>query len=370
MTTKPYEIIVIGGGSAGIVSANVAAALEVRTALVEKERIGGECLWTGCVPSKALIHAASVAAIRAGRRALEARGAAPGAPCPVPGEDSPAIDGTGDRALSTGHPAPSLGREALTYVRDSIERVKEADATEAMMRDFGVELFFGPPRFINRHVLQVGDQQLLGRQFILATGSHPAIPEIPGLAEAGFLTNQTIFSLDDIPASLAVIGGGPIGVEMAQAFHRLGAEITLLQRGPHLLPRDDAELTTQLEELLRAEGIRILTDAAVTEVQRAERGQKRLAVRHGDQTLTIEAVEILVAAGRRPNVAGLNLGTAGVRVGENGVWVDDRLRTSARHIWACGDVLGRHQFSHMAEHEAKVVVRTHCCRSRRGCRST
>src|SRR5437879_11098262 len=202
MTTKPYEIIVIGGGSAGIVSANVAAALGVRTALVEKERIGGECLWTGCVPSKALIHAASVAASREG---LQARG----------------------------------GYKALSYVRESIERVREADATEAMMREFGVELFFGPPRFVSPHVLQVGDQQVLGHQFILATGSHPATPEIPGLAEAGFLTNQTIFSLDDIPASLAVIGGGPIGVEMAQAFQRLGAEVILLQRGPRLLPRDD-----------------------------------------------------------------------------------------------------------------------------------
>ena len=225
------------------------------------------------------------------------------------------------------------------------------------MRGFGVELCFGSPRFVDRHVLQVGDQQLLGRQFILATGSRPAIPEIAGLAEAGFLTNQTIFSLDEVPASLAVIGGGPIGVEMAQAFGRLGVDVTLLHRGPRLLPRDDVELTTQLEELLRGEGVQILTGAEVVEVQRGNAGQKRLSVRQGDRTIIVEAAEILVAAGRQANVEGLNLEAAGVRLAGEGVWVDARLRTSARHIWACGDVLGRRQFSHMAEHEAKVVVR-------------
>src|SRR5438309_1246427 len=214
MTTKPYEIIVIGGGSAGIVSANVAAALGVRTALVEKERIGGECLWTGCVPSKALLHAASVAALRRREATVDRRET----------EDErretrddrrgsdEVTDSRMSLTLSDYRPSPlasrlppDLGREALRYVRDSIQRVKEADATEAMMRDFGVELFFGPPRFEDRHVLQVGDQQLLGRQFILATGSRPAIPAIPGLIEAGFLTNQTIFSLEEPPPSLAVI---------------------------------------------------------------------------------------------------------------------------------------------------------------------
>src|SRR5438132_5004636 len=187
MTTKPYEIIVIGGGSAGIVSANVAAALGVRTALVEKDRIGGECLWTGCVPSKALLHAASVAALRR-QQATE----------------SPHSLSTVDCRLS-----PEVGRGALRYVRDAIQTVKEADATEAMLRDFGVEIFFGPPRFEDRHVLQVGDQRLLARQFILATGSHPAVPDIPGLREAGYLTNKSIFDLEEVPESLAVIGGGP-----------------------------------------------------------------------------------------------------------------------------------------------------------------
>src|SRR5438552_18643313 len=181
MKTKPYEIIVMGGGSAGIVSANVAAGLGVRTALVEKERIGGECLCTGCVPSKALLHAASVAGLRSESHAL----------------------GPSDRGFALDRAA---GRAALRYVRDAIQRVKEADATEAMMRDFGVEIFFGPPRFEDSHLLQVGDQRLLARQFILATGSHPAVPDIPGLREAGYLTNKSIFDLEEAPESLAVIG--------------------------------------------------------------------------------------------------------------------------------------------------------------------
>jgi pyruvate/2-oxoglutarate dehydrogenase complex dihydrolipoamide dehydrogenase (E3) component len=321
VTTKQYEIIVVGGGSAGIVSANVAAALGVRTALVEKDRIGGECLWTGCVPSKALLHAALAAAPQEGRRAR------------------------------------SAGRAALQYVRDSILRVKEADATEAMMRDLGVELYTDSTRFVDRRVLQAGDRQLLGRQFILATGSRPAVPEIAGLHEAGYLTNQTVFSLEEIPESLAIIGGGPVGVEMAQAFHRLGAEVTVVQRGARLLPRDDAELTDQLEELLGAEGIHILKEAEVTAVHQSESGKKHLVICQAERTMTVRAAEILVATGRRPNVEELNLQAIGVRYDAKGVWTDARLRTSARNIWACGDVIGRHQFSHMAEHEAKAVVR-------------
>jgi pyruvate/2-oxoglutarate dehydrogenase complex dihydrolipoamide dehydrogenase (E3) component len=331
----PYEIIVIGGGSAGIVSANVAAGLGVRTALVEKERIGGECLWTGCVPSKALLHAASVAAL-CRRQATASAASLSSVACRL---------------------SPDLGREALCYVREAIQRVKEADATEEMMREFGVEIFFGPPRFIDRHTLQVGDQRLAARQFILATGSHPAVPEVPGLRESGFLTNQTIFDLEEVPESLVVIGGGPVGVEMAQAFHRLGADVTLLQHGPRLLPRDDTELVEQLEGLLRSEGIRIMTGVEAAEVRRQPDGMKRVTWRQGGEEAEARAAEVLVGAGRRPNVEGLNLEAAGVRLDEKGVWVDRRLRTSAPNIWACGDVLGRHQFSHMAEHEAKAVVR-------------
>jgi pyruvate/2-oxoglutarate dehydrogenase complex dihydrolipoamide dehydrogenase (E3) component len=330
MTTKEYEIVVVGGGSAGIVAANVAAGLGVRTALVEKARIGGECLWTGCVPSKALIHAATVSAIRQQSGAL-------------------------------GAPVGSVDREranaALRYVRDSIQRVKEADATEAMMEGLGVELFFGQPRFEDRHILQVDEQRFLSRQFILATGSRPAVPDIPGLQETGYVTNTSIFDLVEVPESLAVIGGGPIGVEMAQAFRRLGAEVTIVQRAFRVLPKDDAELAEQLEGLLEAEGIRVLTKAEGSEVRREPDGMKSLSVRQEEEVREVRAAEILVATGRRPNVEGLNLDGIGVRVEQEGVWVDGRLRTSVPNVWACGDVLGRHQFSHMAEHEAKAVVR-------------
>jgi pyruvate/2-oxoglutarate dehydrogenase complex dihydrolipoamide dehydrogenase (E3) component len=226
-----------------------------------------------------------------------------------------------------------------------------------MMRELGVEIFLGPPCFEDRHVLRVGEQRLLARQFILATGSRPAVPDIPGLLEAGCLTNETIFDLEEVPESLAVIGGGPIGVEMVQAFRRLGAEVTLLQRGPRLLPRDDTELTEHLERLLRSEGIRVVTQAEVTEVRSQPDGTKRISIRREAENEEVQAAALLVATGRRPNVEGLNLEAVGVRVGEEGVWADQRLRTSAPNIWACGDVLGRHQFSHMAEHEAKSVVR-------------
>src|SRR5207302_10332248 len=183
---------------------------------------------------------------------------------------------------------------ALRYVRDAIQTGKEADATEAMLRDFGVEIFFGPPRFEDRHVLQVGDQRLLARQFILATGSHPAVPDIPGLREAGYLTNKSIFDLEEVPESLAVIGGGPVGVEMAQAFRRLGAEVTLLQRGPRLLPRDDTELVEQLEGLLRSEGVRVVTRAEVMEVRSQPDGTKRVSFRREGENEEVQAAALLV----------------------------------------------------------------------------
>ena len=324
-----YDIIILGGGSAGIVSGVMAGALGLRVLLIEKGKLGGECLNTGCVPSKALIHAAHVA------RTLNTAG-------------------------QSGIRAPGVSREDMAGVMDTVRgaigQVQRADATEALMRDNGVDIRLGDAQFLDCHTLLLDGTPLRADYFILATGSRPRAVEVPGLADAGFLTNQTLFDIKDIPGRMLILGGGPVGVEMAQAFNRLGCGVTLVQRGPRLLPRDDSELTRLLTDILIAEGLDVRLNAEVTSVEK--RGAEiiaRIAAKEGTDTVACDAV--FVAAGRSPNTEGLALEAAGVRFDATQVFVDDRLRTSVPHIYACGDLLGTQQFSHLAEYEAKIVVR-------------
>jgi len=309
----------------------MAGGLGARVALIEKYALGGECLNTGCVPSKALIHAARVAHLM--RRA-------------------------GDFGLRSLDLSRAEASGALEWVRRSVAAVREAGATEALMRDLGVEIHFGSARFTGPATLDLDGRALRARAFLLATGSSPAVPTIPGLTSAGYLTNTTLFDLPAVPASLLVIGGGPIGVEMAQAFQRLGARVTLVQRDSRLLPRDDAELTAALCELLRAEGVDVRLNTTPTAVE-TDGPYKRVHLETpGGDRQCVTADEILVATGRRPNVEGLELGAAGVACDAEKGWVsvDARLRTTSPRVWAAGDVTGRCQFSHMAEYEAKHAV--------------
>jgi pyruvate/2-oxoglutarate dehydrogenase complex dihydrolipoamide dehydrogenase (E3) component len=328
MPEPVYDLVAIGGGSAGLVSAAVAAGLGARTALVEKHRLGGECLWTGCVPSKALLQSARAARLMG-------------------------------RLAEFGLEGPPFRREhargVLEHVRASRLRVQEADAVEPLLRELGVEFFYGDGRFLNNRELQLGDRVLRSRRWVIATGSRPRVPSVPGLAEAGYLTNTTVFDLPDLPESLLVIGGGPVGVEMAQAFQRLGTQVTLLQRGPRLLPRDDEELVHLLEARLREEGVDLRLGAEAVRVERAG-ARKQVTVRDAGGARAVEAAEILVATGRRANCEGLGLEEIGVRMDADGIAVDNRLRTRVRNIWACGDVIGWPQFSHLAEYEAKIAV--------------
>jgi pyruvate/2-oxoglutarate dehydrogenase complex dihydrolipoamide dehydrogenase (E3) component len=327
-----YDLVILGGGSAGIVAGNVAGALGARVALVEKERIGGECLWTGCVPSKALLHVAQVAKTMRSAKSLGLKNA-------------------------------RLTREdcagAFAYVREKIEEVKSNDATEKMLRDFGVEIFFGEPRFVGPHLVSTPQGDLRGARFLLATGSSPREPDdIPGLRETGYLTNKTLYDLDRVPESVVFVGGGYIACEMGQALSRLGAKVTILDRGPRLLKRDDAELVEVLTRLLtEEERIEIVTGAEVTRV-RAEGGRKVLTATVDGAEREVAAEEIVVSVGRRANTVGLNLDAPGVDLDEMGnVRVDATGHTTAPHVWACGDVTGQYQFSHVAEHEAKILVR-------------
>lgn len=322
--SRRYDLVVVGLGSGGIVAAEFAARIGLRVAAVERGRVGGDCLWTGCVPSKAVIASARAAhamrtAAKVGLRPVE-----------------PAID---------------LGA-VWERMRSVQQGIAETDDNPERFRAMGVNVIEGEARLLDGHTVDVDGTLLDTRFILLCTGSRPAVPAIEGLEEAGYLTSETLFALERPPASLVVLGGGPIGVEMAQACRRLRIDVTVLQRGSSLLPRDQPRLVEILTRRLVAEGVRVQLDAQATRAG-AHGAGKFLESATG----TVAADEILVAAGRRPNVQALGLEQLGIAVGEKGIEVDSRLRTRVRSVYAAGDVAGRYLFTHSAGHEAAQAVR-------------
>ena len=312
-------------GSAGMTAAQAAPRLGLRTAVVEQNRIGGDCLWTGCVPSKALLAAARAAH---GMRHADRFGLEPVAP-----QIDTAKVWARVRAV----------QEEIAATSDSAEQFEEA----------GVEVVAGAARLVSGTSVAVDGRVLEARHVLLCTGSRPATPPVDGLAEAGFLTSETLFRLERAPRSVAVLGGGPIAVEMAQALVRLGVEVTLLEMAQRILGNDDPELADRLAAILRSEGVDVRTGVRVERASVDADGRKRL---HAAEE-SWEAEELLVAAGRAPNVEGLGLEEVGVAVGPKGVVIDDRLRTSVKTVWAAGDVAGRFLFTHSAGYEAVRAVR-------------
>ncbi len=324
-----YDLVVIGGGAAGIVSAVMAGGLHLRVLMIEKELIGGECLYTGCVPSKALLHAAHLA--HKMRLAHQVG---------LPSTDVSRQDASG----------------VMRWVKESIQGVANANQTVRMLQDFNVEIKYGDTRFTGSHTIQLNGEEISASHFVLATGSHPAVPDIPGLDTVPYLLNTSVFDLQEIPESLLIVGGGPIGVEMAQAFARLGSRVTIVQRNERIVPREDAESALALQQMLTDEGIDIHPSAQISQV-RWTGDRVSAEIKNATNTHTIEVSNVLCAVGRRPNTSGLDLDKAGVHVTDLGIPVDAQLRTSCKHIYACGDLLGDWQYSHMAEYEAKLAVR-------------
>jgi pyruvate/2-oxoglutarate dehydrogenase complex dihydrolipoamide dehydrogenase (E3) component len=329
-----YDLIILGGGSAGIAAGIVAGQAGLRTLLIEKEKMGGECLNTGCVPSKTLLEAARVAhqMKHAERYGLQ--------PTPLTREQAAGV---------------------LRHIRETVSAVEEADGITEHLQQNGVEVRFGDAAFISPDAIEIVErggnaQALTAEHFLLATGSSPARPTIPGLEETGFLTSEDIFGLEEIPETLTVIGGDSIGVEMAQGFARLGSQVTLIEATDRLLPHDDLEAAKALEEALRLEGIDLRLNTEVTGAQ-LEGSRKVARLEHEGMGAHLSGRHMLVTVGRTPNVDGLNLQAAGVEYDQNGVHVSPTLRTTGPRVWACGDVTGRYQFSHMAEFEARLVVR-------------
>lgn len=326
-----YNLVVIGGGTAGLITAAVGAGLGARVALIERHYLGGDCLNVGCVPSKGLI--------RASRMVAEARRAARELGLPL------ADDANAD-----------FGR-----VMDRVRRVRatiSADDSARRYRDeLGVDVFLGDAVFRDRRSVEVEGQSLEFKSAVIATGARAAALPIPGLAEAGYLTNETLFNLTERPARLAVIGAGPIGCEMAQALRRLGSDVVVLHADDHILPREDRDAAGIVEERFRAEGIRLVHACEIRGVS-SRPGEKVLEVwKPGGGTEEVVVDEILVGVGRAPNVDGLGLEAAGVAFDERtGVQVDDTLQTSNPSIFAAGDVCMSWKFTHAADAAAKIVV--------------
>ena len=333
-----YDLVVVGGGSAGLTAATFAGRVGARVLLVDRERLGGDCLWTGCVPSKALIRCAAVAhtARRSGEYGVLTE----------PTVDFPA---------------------AMAHVSRAMARIAAADSPAALAAH-GVEVAFGGALFLGPHRLQIGEREVGAGRVVLATGARPIPPPIAGLAEAGYLDHVSLWSLAESPRRLAVVGGGPVGVEMAQAFARLGARVTLVQRAARLLPRDDAELSGLLHGYL-GEELTVLVGATVVGVQR-HGAEKVLAVRSAGGERELICDEVLVATGRRPVLEGLDLDAAGVHATERGIEIDAALRTSATGVFACGDCTGGPQFTHVAESQARVATRNALFRGRARLRRT
>ncbi len=311
MNIKNYDLAVLGGGAAGLVAAVAAGAFGARTALVEKEeRLGGECSWTGCVPSKALIAAAALA-YRSGRQP--------------------------DRVMED--------------VRRTVREASKNSKARKLLERYNVDTYFGPAQFEDNHTLLTPGVNIKAKKFILCTGSSALRPDIPGLTE-GYLSNREIWDLSSPPPSLLVIGGGPIGTELAQAFHRLGSKVTLIHSRDRLLPRDDVELARELTGLLQDEGLDVRLNFRAKNVQRTVDGWQ---LDNGTETLF--GTDLLISLGRQANTEELNLEAAGVAYTRDRIEVNGHLRTTAPNIWAAGDCTGGLRFSHIAEIEAKIAVR-------------
>jgi len=323
-----YNLVVVGAGTAGLVCAAGAAGLGARVALVERDLMGGDCLNVGCVPSKALLRAARAAAdVRAAARF-----------------------GVSVTGLNVDFTAAMARMRALRAGLSPVDSARR-------FHELGVDVFLGEGRFTGRDTLSVGEATLRFSRAVIATGARATVPPIPGLEEVGYLTNESVFDLVELPRRLVVIGGGPLGCELAQAFARFGAAVTLVQRAPRLLEREDPDAAAVVERALRGDGVRLILGATVEQVKR-DGADVVVDVRADGVAEPLRGDRVLVAAGRTPNVDGLGLPAAGVAAdATRGVLVDDRLRTTNPRVFAAGDVCSPLKFTHNSDAQARTVLR-------------
>jgi pyruvate/2-oxoglutarate dehydrogenase complex dihydrolipoamide dehydrogenase (E3) component len=311
MSTEKYDLAIIGAGSVGLIAADFAVTLGARVALLERDRIGGDCTWTGCVPSKSLLKVAKVAHdIRtASTFGIQSQ--------------PPIIDMV----------------QVREYLRSTIRQIYKGTTPEALQAK-GMDVLLGAVSFVDPHTLAVGDKRITAKKILIATGAEPVIPTLTGLNDVSFSTYRQIFENDHLPQTMVVIGGGPVGVEVAQAYQRLGTQVTIFAE--HLLPKEEPEASEILHRVLKREGLHIVPERVLSVAQSGNR------VTVHSQKNEVECGLLFVAAGRKPTLDGLNLQAAGVKYSNRGIEVNDHLQTSTSTIYAAGDVLGGQQFSHFA----------------------
>ena len=328
-----YDLVVLGGGTAGLISAAIAAGLGAKVAMVERELLGGDCLNYGCVPSKGLLSVSK-------RLGMMRRAA--------------------DYGITGGADLKAEFSRVMARMRGMRAGIGHHDGAPRF-RDLGVDVFLGEGHFTATSSVEVklhdGNlRSLVFKRAVIATGARPLVFPTPGLEEAGYLTNLSLFALTELPSSLVVVGAGPIGVEMAQAFARFGTQVTIVAMDTHILPREDPEAAAIVQQALEQDGVRFELGAKMGRVERRD-GRKVLVYERDGKEGEVAAEELLIAIGRRPNVDGIGLEKAGVKFSNSGVEVDDGLRTANKRIFAAGDVAGSFQFTHAADAMARIVIR-------------
>ncbi|MEX0721771.1 MAG: FAD-dependent oxidoreductase [Balneolaceae bacterium] len=332
MAEYDYDMIVIGGGSAGLTSSGIAANFGAKTMMVESNRLGGDCTWTGCIPSKTLLNAAKTV-----RQMKEA----------------------GDFGLTVNKPEINF-KKVMEHVDRVREKVyEEADRPE-IYEKMGVDVVIGKAAFQDPHTIRIeldsGEiRRVSSKYFIIATGSKAAIPPIEGIGNIDYLTNESLYEIEDFPRQLIIVGGGPIGTEMSQAFANFGSKVTVIDMAERIMTKDDPELAEILFGELKNQGVNYVLNADIRKTEQ-EGTRIKIHLKADGISKVIEGDALLLATGRNANFSNLNLEAAGVELGEKGIIVNNSCRTNVKHIYAAGDVTGRYQFTHMSEHMAKIAA--------------
>jgi pyruvate/2-oxoglutarate dehydrogenase complex dihydrolipoamide dehydrogenase (E3) component len=323
-----FDVAVIGGGAAGLFAAETLIGQGARTCLVEQEKLGGDCTWYGCIPSKTLLKTAKTAQ---------------------------QIRNAGMHGLEPGETGPDSSR-VMHHVDDIRNRIGDRETPE-IMREKGIEVLPGSASFTASDTFRIGKRNFRARRFIIATGSRAAVPGIRGLEEVDYLTNETFFGMKELPPSMLVLGGGPVGIELAQAAARLGVSVTVAEMTDHILAMEDEEIAQLVEKRLREEGLDIRTGTRAVEVRTVPEGIAATLEGRGGERRQVTAAKLLLAVGRTPNTAGLCLGAAGVEYTDGGISVNDYLQTTNPIVFACGDVVGPYLFTHTAAYQAYICTR-------------
>ncbi len=323
---KDFDLTVIGGGAGGLNVASGAVQLGARVALIEKNKLGGDCLYYGCVPTKALVQSAKIFSL---------------------------IKKSKEYGLNDVNASFDF-RNVMTHMREVISKIGVNDDPKRF-EDMGVKVIFGDGMFLDQNTFSVNGHTITSKKFVISTGSRAVAIPIKGLDKIKYLTSESVLELDYLPKSIIILGAGPIGLEFAQVFARFGVKVTVIEKMGQILPREDKEVSDTLESILKEEGIEIHTCVNVDHVKQ-EGNTKIVVAECSGQEKTFQADEFMLAIGRAPNLEGLNIEAAGVKVEHRNIVVNSSMRTTARNIWACGDVTGQYLFTHVAEYQAGLVV--------------